>query len=72
MVLAELGKGLTNALAKLQTNAIIDDEMVNEVIKDICNALLRVSPSASVLTLVRCEAANRHEAPRTNKKSNLC
>ena len=42
MVLAELGKGLTNALAKLQTTTIIDDDVINDMIKEICNALLHV------------------------------
>lgn len=43
MVLAELGKGLTSALSKLQSSVIIDDNVVNEVIKEISNALLHVS-----------------------------
>ena len=42
MVLAELGKGLTNALAKLQTTTVIDDGVINDLIKEICNALLHV------------------------------
>lgn len=42
MVLAELGKGLTSALSKLQSSVIIDDNVVNEVIKEISNALLHV------------------------------
>ena len=42
MVLAELGKGLTSALAKLQTTTIIDDAVVASIIKDITNALLHV------------------------------
>lgn len=47
MVLAELGKGLTNALAKLQTTTVIDDAVVASIIKDITNALLHVRPSVS-------------------------
>lgn len=47
MVLAELGKGLTNALAKLQTMTVIDDAVVASIIKDITNALLHVRPSVS-------------------------
>lgn len=42
MVLAELGKGLTSALSKLQNSVIVDDNVVNDVIKDISNALLHV------------------------------
>ena len=42
MVLAELGKGLTTALAKLQNTTVIDDEVINDMIKEICNALLHV------------------------------
>ena len=47
MVLAELGKGLANALAKLQTTTVIDDAVVASIIKDITNALLHVRPSVS-------------------------
>ena len=47
MVLAELGKGLTNALAKLQMTTVIDDAVVASIIKDITNALLHVRPSVS-------------------------
>ena len=42
MVLAEPGKGLTSALAKLQTTTVIDDNVVNDVIKEVSNALLHV------------------------------
>ena len=42
MVLAELGKGLKSALAKLQTTTVIDDNVVNDVIKEVSNALLHV------------------------------
>ena len=42
MVLAELGQGLTTALAKLQTTTVIDDDVVNEIIKEVSNALLHV------------------------------
>ena len=42
MVLAELGKGLTTALQKLQTTTVIDDGVVNDVLKEVSNALLHV------------------------------
>lgn len=47
MVLAELGKGLTSALSKLQTSTVIDDNVVAEVIKEISNALLHVGAWSS-------------------------
>lgn len=42
MVLAELGAKLNQAFTKLQSATVIDDETVNEVIRDITNALLQV------------------------------
>ena len=40
MVLAELGKKITSALQKLNKTTTIDEEVVKECLKEICNALL--------------------------------
>lgn len=39
MVLIELGTSLTNALGKMRQSRRMNQEVVNEMIKDICNAL---------------------------------
>ncbi len=40
MVLAELGKKINQALSKLNKATVIDEAILNEVLKEICNALL--------------------------------
>ncbi|KAK8828517.1 hypothetical protein WA577_000004 [Blastocystis sp. JDR] len=59
MVLAELGKGLTNALAKLQTTTVIDDAVVASIIKDITNALLHSDVNMKLVMNLRTTINNR-------------
>lgn len=40
MVLAELGEQLSNALKKLSRASVIDDKLLDEILKEICNALM--------------------------------
>jgi signal recognition particle subunit SRP54 len=41
MVLAELGQKITSALNKLNRVTVIDEEVLNECLKDITTALLQ-------------------------------
>lgn len=40
MVLAELSQKITNALKKMGSSAVIDNSVIDELLKDICNALV--------------------------------
>lgn len=40
MVLAELGTKLQTALSKLNRTTVVDDEVFNTILKEICGALL--------------------------------
>jgi signal recognition particle subunit SRP54 len=40
MVLAELGEQIKNALNKLNRASTIDDKLLDEILKEICNALM--------------------------------
>ena len=40
MVLAELGEQISNALKKLQRAQNIDNKLIDEILKEICNALM--------------------------------
>ena len=40
MVLAELGEQISNALKKLNKASVVDDKLLDEILKEICNALL--------------------------------
>lgn len=42
MVLAELGTQLTQAIAKLNKSYNVDDKVIDDFLKDISNALLKV------------------------------
>lgn len=41
MVLGDLGTKLTGALRKMQDHAVIDDEVLDAFLKEICTALLQ-------------------------------
>lgn len=40
MVLAELGEQISNAFKKLNSASKIDDKLLDEILKEICNALM--------------------------------
>lgn len=40
MVLAELGEQISNALKKLNKASVVDDKLLDEILKEICNALM--------------------------------
>ena len=40
MVLAELGQQISEAIKKLQRAKVIDDNLIEEILKEICNALM--------------------------------
>lgn len=41
MVLGDLGSKLTGALRKMQDHTVIDDEVLDAFLKEICTALLQ-------------------------------
>lgn len=40
MVLAELGEQISNAIKKLNKASVIDGKLLDEILKEICNALM--------------------------------
>jgi signal recognition particle GTPase len=40
MVLTELGNKITNALRKMADSTVINDDVLDEMLKEICNALV--------------------------------
>ena len=40
MVLAELGQQISDALKKLNRASVVDDKLLDEILKEICNALM--------------------------------
>lgn len=59
MVLHELGKQLTSSLAKLQKSAVVDDETLNEIIKEICSALLTADVNVKLVKDLRKKVTDR-------------
>ncbi|KAK8805382.1 hypothetical protein WA158_002038 [Blastocystis sp. Blastoise] len=72
MVLAELGAKLNQALSKLSSATIVDDNVVNDVIKDITNALLQSDVNFKTVVNIRNQIKARYElegqAPGVNKR----
>ena len=40
MVLAELGQQISDALKKLNKASVVDDKLLDEIVIEICNALM--------------------------------
>ncbi len=53
MVLADLGKSLSGALRKMQSETVVDDEVVNEMLKAICTALLQSDVNVKIVGQIR-------------------
>src|SRR5438105_11769614 len=82
MVLGELGNKITNALRKITDAPILDEETVNEMLKEICNALVAADVNIklvfqlreSLKTRMRLEemaaGINRRKAIRMVKRFN--
>ena len=53
MVLAELGKSINNALSKLNKATEIDEDLFEDVLKDICKALLSADVNVKYVNKLR-------------------
>jgi len=59
MVLAELGLKITSALKKLNTASVIDEAVLGEVLKEICNALLGADVNLNQVIKLRTNVVNQ-------------
>lgn len=53
MVLEQLGSKLQSALATLNTTTIVDDDVLNNILKDICAALLESDVQVQLVRQIR-------------------
>eukprot|EP00894_Picocystis_sp_ML_P000579 jgi/Pico_ML_1/51096/g2183.t1 len=53
MVLGDLGTKLTGALRKMQDHAVIDDEVLDAFLKEICTALLQADVNVKQVMALR-------------------
>ena len=53
MVLAELGSQITNALLKMRNSTIIDQTVIDEMLKEICNALIGADVNVKLVLKLR-------------------
>jgi signal recognition particle subunit SRP54 len=53
MVLADLGKKINAALAKLNKATVIDEEVLKEILSEICNALLQADVNVKYVLKMR-------------------
>mmetsp|Transcript_2391 Transcript_2391/g.5519 ORF Transcript_2391/g.5519 Transcript_2391/m.5519 type:complete len:515 (+) Transcript_2391:60-1604(+) len=72
MVLTELGQKITGAFRKLNAAAIIDDDLLDEVLKDIASALLQADVNVRYVSELRSQVRKRvlleSDAGGTNKR----
>ncbi len=53
MVLADLGKRLTTALRNMTNSTVIDEEVLNEMLKELCAALLESDVNVKLVSNLR-------------------
>jgi signal recognition particle subunit SRP54 len=53
MVLADLGKKINAALSKLNKATVIDEEILKEILSEICNALLQADVNVKYVLKMR-------------------
>ena len=56
MVLAELGQKIQDALKKLNKAQKIDDKLLDEILKEICNALMNSDVNIKYVMELRMKA----------------
>jgi signal recognition particle subunit SRP54 len=61
MVLQELGAKLSSALRKIQSNTILDEDVVNDMIKDIVRALLEADVNVRIVNQLRQNIKSKFE-----------
>ena len=74
MVLAELGSQIQNTLRKLQATTVVDEEVLNDILKDISRALLQADVNARLVGELRKkvkEDVNLEEVPAGVNKQKL-
>eukprot|EP00298_Acanthocystis_sp_HF-20_P001673 c12089_g1_i1.p1 GENE.c12089_g1_i1~~c12089_g1_i1.p1 ORF type:complete len:489 (-),score=228.67 c12089_g1_i1:105-1571(-) len=72
MVLADLGRSISGALAKMQTETVIDDGVIDEMLKTISTALLQSDVNVKLVlkirTNIKATIARLDSAPGINKR----
>lgn len=58
MVLAELGSQITNALLNMRNSTIIDQTVIDNMLKEICNALIASDVNVKLVLKLRTNIKN--------------
>ena len=53
MVLNDLGNAIAGALRKLNNHVVVDEELVEACLKDVCNALLKSDVSVPLVVKMK-------------------
>jgi len=59
MVLAELGEQISNALKKLNKASVIDDKLLDDILQEICNALMTSDVNIKYVMELRKKVSNQ-------------
>lgn len=59
MVLAELSQQITGALRKLRTANVVSQEVINDMLKEICNALIASDVNIKLVLQLRQSIAKQ-------------
>lgn len=72
MVLGELGSQITSALRKMTTTTVLDQSVIDAMLKEICFALIQADVRVTLVGQLRKDIQNRIKlaeiAPGVNKR----
>ena len=66
MVLAELGQQISDALKKLNKASVIDNKLLDEILKEICNALMNSDVNIKYVMQLRKTVDNQIKLQSSN------
>jgi len=69
MALAELGQKITSALKKLNTASVIDENVLNDIVKEISNALLSADVNIKQVITLRTNVMNQVKLLQTSSST---
>eukprot|EP01027_Heterolobosea_sp_BB2_P007850 GEZU01011657.1.p1 GENE.GEZU01011657.1~~GEZU01011657.1.p1 ORF type:complete len:180 (+),score=25.01 GEZU01011657.1:54-593(+) len=74
MVLAELGSSITNALRKMAESTVVNEKVIDDMLKEICFALIKSDVNAKLVNQLRTNIKNELMADKTqgtNKRNKV-
>lgn len=70
MVLVDLGKSIHSAIQKLSTRRTVDEKVFDEILKDLCRALLEADVNVRLVASLRNNIKSQVDLQQLSKSTN--